>query len=177
MRSSWPFASSSCSGYLGNLRAFWLRRRSAKRSSFVYAATQSSGNRSGPLSWSVLSPHQRGSSVWLTVHPLLAFRLQHLDSEDEAHEELNSKVQLEVEGTDEDALGHQVPLINDHNPSFLPSLIRCGTPGSLDGSSRFNGHGPSKPHRAYCDICFQSTGVGKFLGNDKEFTAYYTEEK
>ena len=108
------------------------------------------------------------------------FKLQHLISENEAHEELSGKVQLRVEGSDEEPLFREVSLINDHDPSLLPSLIRRVDPGQPRWkfeTRSINGHGSSKPHQTYCDLCFKITGVRKFLGNDKEFVAYHMEAK
>ncbi|KAF9781518.1 hypothetical protein BJ322DRAFT_1220382 [Thelephora terrestris] len=106
--------------------------------------------------------------------------LQHLISENDAYEELDSKVQRGLKGPDEQSICCKVPLINDHDPSILPSLIRRLDPGQPRWkfeTRSANGHGPSKPRQAYCDLCFQVTGVRKFLGNDKEFMSYHMEAK
>ncbi|KAF9783124.1 hypothetical protein BJ322DRAFT_137033 [Thelephora terrestris] len=106
--------------------------------------------------------------------------LQHLVSENEAYEELDSKAQLGPKGPGDESLRCKVPLINDHDPSVLPSLIRRVDPGQPRWKleTRFaNGHGPSKPRQAYCDLCFRLTGVRKFLGNDKESMSYHMEAK
>jgi len=73
-----------------------------------------------------------------------------------------------------------LPLINDHDPSLLPSLIRRVDPGQPQWkfeARSVDGRDPVKPHRAYCDLCFQLTGVRKFLGGDKEYMAYHMEAK
>jgi hypothetical protein len=108
-------------------------------------------------------------------------KLQHLISECEAHEELNSKVQARVDQSDpgEEVLC-EVSLINDHDPSLLPSLVRrvdSGQPRWKFETRSSNIHGLGKPHQAHCDLCFQLTGVKTFLGNDKEYIAYHMEAK
>ncbi|KAF9783134.1 hypothetical protein BJ322DRAFT_137338 [Thelephora terrestris] len=91
--------------------------------------------------------------------------LQDLISENEAYEELDSKTQLGLKVPGEESLCCEVPLI-DHGPS----LIRRVGPGhprwKLETRSA-NGKSPSKPRQAYCNLCFQVTGIRKFLGNDK----------
>ena len=85
-----------------------------------------------------------------------------------------------VKHSDEQALGGEVSLINDHDPSLLPSLVRRVDPGQPQWqfeTTPAGGHGPAKPHLAYCDLCFQLTGVRKFLGDDKEYRAYHMEAK
>ncbi|KAF9783171.1 hypothetical protein BJ322DRAFT_1110057 [Thelephora terrestris] len=72
--------------------------------------------------------------------------LQQLVSENEAHEELDSKTQLGLKGPGEEALCCEVTLINDHDPSLLPSLIRrvdSGQPRWNSETRSINGHGPS----------------------------------
>lgn len=107
----------------------------------------------------------------------MGFKLQHLISENGAHEEINNKIRG---GSDEEALRRDVSLINDHDPSLLPSLIRRADPGQprwkLETKS-LNGHGPNKPHQGYCNLCSKLTGVRKFLGNDEEYVAYHMKAK
>lgn len=77
-------------------------------------------------------------------------------------------------------LGGDPLWINDHDPSLLPSLIRRVDPGQPRWkfeTRSANGRGPTKPHQACCDLCFQLTGVRKFLGGDKEYMAYHMEAK
>lgn len=81
---------------------------------------------------------------------------------------------------DGEVFGRDVSLINDHDPSLLPSLIRRVDPGQPQWkfeAKAVDGRGPAKPHRGYCDLCFQLTGVRKFLGGDKEYMAYHMEAK
>jgi len=109
--------------------------------------------------------------------PFLGFKLQHLISENDVHEELNNKIR---QGSDEEAFCCEMSLINDHDPSLLPSLIRRVDPGQPRWkfeTRSLNGHGPNKPHQGYCDLCLKLTGVRKFLGSDKEYMAYHMEAK
>jgi len=81
---------------------------------------------------------------------------------------------------DEGTFGHDVCLINDHDPSLLPSLVRRVDPGQPQWEFQarsVDNRGPTKPHQAYCDLCFQLTGVRKLLGDDKEYTVYHMEAK
>lgn len=74
----------------------------------------------------------------------------------------------------------EVSLINDHDPSLLPSLIRRVDPGQSQWKFETRSgttDAPNKPHQAHCDLCFQLTGVRKFLGNDREYAAYHMEAK
>lgn len=112
----------------------------------------------------------------------ITYKLQHLISENEAHEEIKNRVRPGVERLDSDEETHcrEVPLINDHDPSLLPSLIRRVEPGQPRWkfeTKSADAHGPTKPHQGFCGPCFQLTGVRKFLGNDKEYVAYHMEAK
>lgn len=80
----------------------------------------------------------------------------------------------------EEVLGGRVALINDHDPSLLPSLIRRIDPGQPKWefeTRSVDGRGRIKPSQGYCDLCFQLTGVRKFLGGDKDYMAYHMEAK
>ena len=122
------------------------------------------------------------TSVWRFSQANFSFKLQHLISENEAHEEIEHQVRMGGKRTDtaKGALGCDLPWINDHDSSLLPSLIRRVDPGQPRWkfeTRSIDGRGPTKPHRAYCDLCFQLTGVRKFLGGDKEYMAYHMEAK
>ena len=109
-------------------------------------------------------------------------KLQHLISENEAYEEVKHQIQMGGgrAGSAKGVLGDDLPWINDHDPSLLPSLIRRVDPGQprwVFETRYANGRGSTKPHQAHCDLCFRLTGVRKFLGGDKEYIAYHMEAK
>lgn len=67
-------------------------------------------------------------------------------------------------------------LINDHDPALLPSLVRRVDPGQPQW--KFEPRSvDSRSAAAYCESCFQLTGVRKFLGGDKEYMVYHMEAK
>ena len=81
---------------------------------------------------------------------------------------------------DEETFGRDVCLINDHDPPLLPSLVRRVDPGQPQWkfeARSVDNRGPTKLHQAYCELCFQVTGIKKFLGGDKEYMAYHMEAK
>jgi len=83
-------------------------------------------------------------------------------------------------GRDEGASYDDVSLINDHDPSILPSLIRRVDPGLSQWkfeTKYVDVRRQTKPHQAYCDLCFQLTGFRKFLGGDREYTLYHMRAK
>ena len=109
-------------------------------------------------------------------------KLRHLISESGAHEEVECQVRKGVNrsGSGEGAPNSDVSLINDHDPSTLPSLIRRIDPGQPQWkfeTKPIDGHCLTKPHPAYCDLCFQLTGVRKFLGGDREYMLYHMRAK
>ncbi|KAF9646712.1 hypothetical protein BDM02DRAFT_3188609 [Thelephora ganbajun] len=108
--------------------------------------------------------------------------LQHLISENEAYEEVKCQVQIGVQrlNPDGETFSCDVPLINDHDPSLLPSLVRRVDPGQPQWkfeTKSVDGRGPTKPYRMYCELCFHLAGVRKVLGDDKEYMAYHMEAK
>ena len=158
----------------------WLNKHSAKPCLFVCTGIQNLGSKSGSSSWGVLFPRQAGCSADRPFHSLGSLKVPHLTSENEAREAVKCQVRTRGKCFDMGgrAVHHGVPLINDHDPSLLPSIIQRVDPGRPQWQFETKSvDGTIKPHQAHCDLCFPLTGVKKFLGGDKEYMAYHMEAK